>query len=66
MDDFIERQNILHFTDRLKVETDPAKRAMLLTLLTEEEMKRRASQSKPPTGEAATSGGPLRAWGLLR
>jgi hypothetical protein len=66
MDDFVERQNILHFTDRLKVETDPAKRAVLLTLLTEEEMKRRASQSTHPSDEPATSGGPIRAWGLPR
>ena len=65
MDDFIARQNILHFMDRLKDETDPAKRAMLIRLLAEEEMKRRASRSEQPA-EAAANGGLLRAWSLPR
>jgi hypothetical protein len=66
MDDFIERQNILHFTDMLKAETDPEKRAMLLRLLAEEEMKRRLPRSKPPADEPASGNEPLRAWGLPR
>jgi hypothetical protein len=46
MEHFIERQNVAHFKDLLKVETDPAKRAVLLKLLAEEETKQ-ASHAKP-------------------
>jgi len=37
---FIERTNIANFTERLKTETNPTKRALLLKLLAEEEAKR--------------------------
>lgn len=37
---FIERRNITHYIDQLKVETDPVRRDMLLRLLAEEEAKR--------------------------
>ncbi len=33
MEKFIERQNIAHYIDQLKAETDPIKRAMLQKLL---------------------------------
>jgi hypothetical protein len=36
---FIERQNIAHYIDRLKTETDPVQRDTLLTLLAEEAAK---------------------------
>ena len=36
---FIERQNIAHYIDQLKIETDPIRRDMLLRLLAEEEAK---------------------------
>ena len=39
MEKFIERQNIVHYVDQLKAETDPTKRAMLLRLLAEEKAK---------------------------
>ncbi len=39
MDRFIERQNIAHYIDHLKTETDPIKRAMLERLLDEEKVK---------------------------
>lgn len=36
---FIERQNIAHYVDQLKIETDPVRRDTLLKLLAEEEAK---------------------------
>jgi hypothetical protein len=66
MDDFVERQNILHFTDMLKAETDPGKREMLLKLLAEEAVKQRTPRSNDAIEKAATSAGPLRAWSLPR
>lgn len=39
MDKFVARENIKHFHDRLKTETDPAIRARLHRLLVEEEDK---------------------------
>jgi hypothetical protein len=36
---FVERQNIAHYIDQLKIETDPVQRDMLLKLLAEEEAK---------------------------
>jgi len=36
---FIERQNIAHYIDQLKIETDPVRRYMLSKLLAEEEAK---------------------------
>jgi hypothetical protein len=39
MDKFIERQNIAHYIDHLKTETDPIKRATLQRLLAEEKAK---------------------------
>jgi hypothetical protein len=39
MDRFIERQNIAHYVDQLKTQTDPIKRAMLQKLLAEEKIK---------------------------
>ncbi len=46
VDDFIERQNIVKFTDLLLKETDPAKRELLQKLLTDE-MVKQAGQGKP-------------------
>jgi hypothetical protein len=39
MHDFVERQNIAHFIDQINAETDPAKRAVIIKLLSEEEVK---------------------------
>jgi hypothetical protein len=36
---FVERRNIAHYTDRLKIETDPVRCDALLKLLAEEEAK---------------------------
>ena len=36
---FVDRQNIAHYIDQLKIETDPVRRDMLLKLLAEEEAK---------------------------
>ena len=33
---FVERQNVVHYIDQLKTETDPAKRNMVLKLLAED------------------------------
>jgi hypothetical protein len=40
LDFFIEEQNIVRFTDRLKTECDPLKRKVLLELTAGEEAKR--------------------------
>jgi hypothetical protein len=45
MDDFVERHNIAHYRNRLKTETDPFRRTILLDLLAEEEAK----QAMPST-----------------
>ncbi|MGC2078180.1 MAG: hypothetical protein WA728_19525 [Xanthobacteraceae bacterium] len=39
MDRFIERQNIAHYVEQLKTETDPIKREMLQQLLAEGKAK---------------------------
>lgn len=39
MDNFIERQNITHYLEQLKIVTDPIKREMLQQLLVEETAK---------------------------
>jgi hypothetical protein len=39
MDNFIERQNIAHYLEQLKIVTDPIKREMLQQLLVEETAK---------------------------
>lgn len=39
MDRFVERKNIAHYVNQLKIQTDPAKRKMLQTLLVEEQAK---------------------------
>jgi hypothetical protein len=46
MEHFIERQNIGHYKELLKTESDPAKRAGVLRLLAEEEAKQ-GSHFKP-------------------
>ena len=33
---FVERQNVVHYVEQLKTETDPVKRNVVLTLLAEE------------------------------
>ncbi len=47
MDRFIERLNIERYQELLRTETDPAKRAILLELLAEEEAKL-AARDNPP------------------
>ena len=39
MDRFVKRQNIEHYKELLKAESDPAKRRAIETLLREEEVK---------------------------
>jgi len=39
MDQFVERQNIAHYTQRLMMEIDPIKRKLLQKLLVEEMVK---------------------------
>ena len=47
LEKFIEHQNILRYTDQLKIETDSVKRKLLLKLLVEEEAKQKNhTQSK--------------------
>jgi hypothetical protein len=46
MEDFIERNNIAHYRDRLKTEIDRFRRVILYDLLAEEEAKQ-ASHVKP-------------------
>jgi hypothetical protein len=45
MEDFIERNNIAHYRDRLKTVTDPFTRMILHDLLAEEEAKRRKEKA---------------------
>ena len=33
---FVERQNVVHYVEQLKTETDPVKRSVVLKLLAEE------------------------------
>jgi hypothetical protein len=40
MENFVERHNIAHYSNRLKTETDPFRRMILHDLLAEEEAKR--------------------------
>jgi hypothetical protein len=46
MQNFVERLNIADFAKRLKTETDPAKRALLLRLLAEDEVKQASRHPK--------------------
>ena len=46
MDRFIERQNIAHYVDQLKTQTDPIKRAMLQKLLAEEKIKQASHEQR--------------------
>jgi hypothetical protein len=39
MNAFVERQNVVHYIDQLKTETDPVKRNAVLKLLAEEDVK---------------------------
>ncbi len=39
MDRFVESQNIAHYMEQLKTETDPIKRVMIKRLLAEEKVK---------------------------
>jgi hypothetical protein len=45
MEKFIERQNIAHYEDQLKTESDSVKRAMLERLLAEEKVKQASRPS---------------------
>jgi hypothetical protein len=36
---FVERQNVIHYVEQLKIEPDPVKRSIVLKLLAEEETK---------------------------
>jgi hypothetical protein len=45
--DFVERHNIANYRDRLKMETDPFRRAILHDLLAEEEAKQASHVNIP-------------------
>jgi hypothetical protein len=40
---FVDRQNIVHYVELLKTETDPAKRGTIVRLLTDEQTKQKVS-----------------------
>jgi hypothetical protein len=45
MNIFIKRQNIAHYAEQLKTETDPIKREMLQQLLAEEKAKQEIARA---------------------
>jgi len=55
IDTFIERQNITHYLDLLKSESDPAKRETLQKLLAEEKAKEASCEIRPRIKDAKDS-----------
>ena len=54
MNAFVERQNILHYMDQIKAETDPAKRNGVLKLLAEELLLKLLAEEEVKQVKAAT------------
>jgi len=52
IDTFIERQNITHYLDLLKSESDPGKRETLQRLLAEEKAKQASCENQPRIKDA--------------
>ena len=51
---FVERQNVVHYIDRLKTETDPVKRNAVLKLLAEEVVSKLLAEEGVKQIKAAT------------
>jgi hypothetical protein len=45
MERFVERQNIEHYQEMLRISTDPAQRRLIKTLLLEEKIKLKISEA---------------------
>ena len=50
---FVERQNVVHYVDQLKTETDPVKRNVVLKLLAEEMVSKLLAGEEDKQVEAA-------------
>ena len=51
---FVERQNVVHYVEQLKTETDPAKRNVVLKLLAEEVVLKLLAEEDVKQVKAAT------------
>jgi hypothetical protein len=51
---FVERQNVVHYVEQLKTETDPAKRNVVLKLLAEEVVSKLLAGEEDKQVKAAT------------
>ena len=51
---FVERQNVVHYVEQLKTETDPVKRSVVLKLLAEEVVSKLLAGEEVKQVKAAT------------
>ena len=51
---FVERQNVVHYVEQLKTETDPVKRNVVLKLLAEEVISKLLAGEEDKQVKAAT------------
>jgi hypothetical protein len=54
MKPFVERQNVVHYVEQLKTETDPVKRNVVLKLLAEEMVSKLLAGEEDKQVKAAT------------
>ena len=54
MKPFVERQNVVHYVEQLKTETDPDKRNIVLKLLAEEMVSQLLAGEEDKQAKAAT------------
>ena len=54
MKPFVERENVVHYVEQLKTETDPAKRNVVLKLLAEEVVSKLLAGEEDKQVKAAT------------
>ena len=54
MKPFVERQNVVHYVEQLKTETDPVKRNIVLKLLAEEMVSKLLAGEEDRQVKAAT------------
>ena len=54
MKSFVERQNVVHYVEQLKTETDPVKRNVVLKLLAEEMVAKLLAGEEDKQVNAAT------------
>ena len=54
MKSFVERQNVVHYVEQLKTETDPVKRNVVLKLLAEEMVAKLLAGEEDKQVKAAT------------